>query len=58
MSSTDDIDRRRAHFAKHYFNRDIDDPALYDLVLNHSKLSDDELSDIILSLVHRRGYDS
>jgi cytidylate kinase len=54
----EDIDRRRAHFAKHYFNRDVDDPSLYDLVLNHSRLTDDELLDIVLALVHRRGYDS
>jgi len=54
----DDIDHRRAHFAHHYFGRDVDDPTLYDLVLNRSKMTDDELVDTVLTLSRRRGYDS
>jgi cytidylate kinase len=54
----DDIDHRRAHFAQHYFGRDVDDPTLYDLVLNRSKMTDDELVDTVLTLSRRRGYDS
>lgn len=54
----DDVDHRRAHFAEHYFGRDVDDPTLYDLVLNRSKLTDDELVDTVLTLSRRRGYGS
>ena len=54
----DEADRRRAHFAKHYFDRDVNDPTLYDLVLNRSKLTDDELVETVLTMCHRRGYDS
>jgi cytidylate kinase len=54
----DDVDRRRAYFAKHYFGRDVDDPTLYDLVLNRSKLTDDELVETVLTMCHKRGYDS
>lgn len=54
----DEVDHRRAHFAEHYFGRDVDDPTLYDLVLNRSKLSEDELVETVLTLSRRRGYDS
>ena len=52
----DDVDRRRAHFVEHYFGRAIDDPTLYDLVLNRSSLSDSELVEIVATLCNRRGY--
>jgi cytidylate kinase len=52
----EDVDRRRAHFVEHYFGRAIDDPTLYDAVLNRSSLSDSELSEIVVALCHRRGY--
>lgn len=54
----EDIDHRRAHFAEHYFGRDVEDPTLYDLVLNRSKLTDEELSETILSLCRQRGFES
>ena len=53
----DEVDHRRAHFMEHYFGHSVDDPMLYDLVLNRSTLSDDELVDIVISACHRRGYD-
>jgi cytidylate kinase len=54
----DEIDQRRARFAQHYFGRDVSDPTLYDVVLNRSKLTDDELVEAVVTLCHRRGYDS
>ena len=53
----EDVDDRRAHFLEHYFGHSADDPELYDLVLNRSSLSDDELLEIIVAVCHRRGYD-
>ena len=52
----DDVDQRRAHFVEHYFGRAIDDPTLYDLVLNRSSLSDSELVETVVTLCNRRGY--
>jgi cytidylate kinase len=52
----DDVDRRRAFFVEHYFGRAVDDPTLYDVVLNRSSLSDTELVEIVLTLCHGRGY--
>jgi len=54
----DDVDRRRAHFAEHYFARDVGDPALYDLVLNRSRFTDEELVDLVLTACRRRGYET
>jgi cytidylate kinase len=54
----DDVDRRHAHFAEHYFARDVGDPALYDLVLNRSRFTDDELVDLVLTACRRRGYET
>jgi cytidylate kinase len=53
----EEVDHRRAHFLEHYFGQAVDDPTLYDLVLNRSTLSDDELLKIVLTVVHQRGYD-
>ncbi|MCW8985013.1 MAG: cytidylate kinase-like family protein [Thermoanaerobaculales bacterium] len=53
----EEVDHRRAHFLEHYFGHTVDDPSLYDLVLNRSTLSDDELLKIVLAVVHQRGYD-
>jgi cytidylate kinase len=53
-----DVDQRRAHFVKHYFGLDINDPTHYDLVLNRSTLDDDEMADIVLDLCRRRGWSS
>jgi cytidylate kinase len=52
----EDLDHRRAHFLEHYFGHSIDDPTLYDLVLNRSTLSDTELVETVVSLCQRRGY--
>jgi cytidylate kinase len=54
----EDIDHRRAHFAEHYFGRDVDDPTLYDLVLNRSKLTEDELVESVLTLCRLRDFAS
>jgi len=51
-----DEDRRRAHFAQHYFGHDIDDPTLYDLVLNRSTLSDEEMVNSVLAVCRHREY--
>ncbi|MEJ2580916.1 MAG: cytidylate kinase-like family protein [Acidobacteriota bacterium] len=53
----EDVDHRRAHFLEHYFGHTVDDPTLYDLVLNRSTLSDDELLQTVVALCHQRGYD-
>jgi cytidylate kinase len=51
-----DIDQRRSRFVKHYFGRDIDDPLLYDLVLNASTLSMDDLAEVVVTACRRRGF--
>jgi cytidylate kinase len=53
----EEVDHRRAHFLEHYFGQTVDDPDLYDLMLNRSTLSDDELLEIVLAVSHQRGYD-
>jgi len=56
MKRIHDEDRRRAEFVEHYFGHSVDDPALYDLVLNRSTLSDDEMVDAALAVCRRRGF--
>jgi len=53
----EDADRRRARFVRHYFGRNVDDPLLYDLVLNASTLSMDEIVGIVVDACRRRGFD-
>lgn len=51
----EDIDRRRSTFVAHYFNRDVNDPLLYDLVLNESTLSVDDMVELVVTACRRRG---
>jgi cytidylate kinase len=53
---TAEVDARRAHFVRHYFGRDINEPSNYDLVLNRSTLADEELTDIVLQICRHRGW--
>ena len=52
-----EIDDRRANFLEHYFGRHVEDATLYDLVLNSSTLSEDEMLEAVLAACHQRGYD-
>ena len=50
------LDRERAQFVKRYFHKDIEDPLLYDLVLNRSRLSEEACVALCLRAVeHKRG---
>jgi len=53
----DDLDHRRARLVRHYFGRDIDDPLLYDIVLNTTTLPGEEVDDIIVESCRARGLD-
>lgn len=53
----EEMDRRRAGFIRHYFNRDVNDPVLYDMVVNASLMSTDELVDAVVHACRRRGLD-
>ena len=44
-------DRARRRYLKHHFQRDIDDPTLYDLVINTDRLSDESVVQQIGSLI-------
>ncbi len=47
-------DAARRRYAKMNFNRDIDDPAVYDLVVNTSNVALAEVASMIVHLVHAR----
>jgi len=49
------IDSEREAFIKNYFNRDISDPDLYDLVLNQERLSMDVMAQIVVSAMKEKG---
>ncbi len=40
-------DEKRRDYVKHYFHKDIDDPSLYDLVLNTERHSIEETAKIL-----------
>ncbi len=48
------LDRERAEFVKNYFHKEIDDPHLYDLVINTSRYTDQECVELILLAVEQR----
>ncbi len=48
------IDRERADFVKQYFHQHIDDPHIHDLVINTSRLADEECVQLILSVIRQR----
>jgi cytidylate kinase len=48
-----ETDRNRFEFVKRHFDKDPNDPRYYDLVLNMSRLSIDEASDIISQTLRR-----
>ncbi|MGD8440493.1 MAG: cytidylate kinase-like family protein [Holophagae bacterium] len=52
-----DLDHRRARLVRHYFGRDIDDPLLYDIVLNTTTLPVDHVADTIVDACRARGLD-
>jgi cytidylate kinase len=52
-----ETDHRRARLVRHYFGRDIDDPLLYDLVINTTTLQVDHVVDIITDACRARGLD-
>ena len=50
------IDDERSRFVKNYFKKDIDDPTVYDLVLNIGMHTLEEAVKVILSGVRARGW--
>jgi hypothetical protein len=50
----EEVDRMRAHFVSHTFDRDVSDPQLYDLVLNSSWLPLDVLAELVIAACRRR----
>jgi len=48
------IDRERQEFIRSHFDRDIDDPSGYDLVINTGTCSLDVAAEIIIGAVHAR----
>lgn len=53
-----DLDHRRAQFVKHYFGRDVEDSLLYDLVINTTNLSQDNVVAIVARACRARGLES
>lgn len=53
----DDLDHRRKTLVERYFGRDIEDPLLYDLVLNTTNLSADHVVSIVTAACRARGLD-
>jgi cytidylate kinase len=53
-----DINHRRARLVRHYFGRDIEDPLLYDLVLNTTAMKVDHVVAIITDACRARGLDA
>ncbi len=47
-------DRGRAQYLKKYFDRNIDDPLLYDLVINTDRISYDDAAMMIKDVVMKR----
>jgi len=52
-----DLDHRRARLVRNYFGRSIDDPLLYDLVLNTTTLPEDHVVAIIADACRAHGLD-
>ncbi len=50
------IDKERAQFVKRYFNRDINDPTAYDLVINMGNATLDEGVKIVVAALRARGW--
>ncbi len=44
-----EVDRARAHYVRRLYNRDIDDPALYDLMLDSTRIPLDTCVELILN---------
>ena len=49
-----ETDGNRARYHRQYYDRDWDDPTLYDLVLNTSRLGFDEATEVVVALAARR----
>jgi cytidylate kinase len=49
-----ELDRRRSALFKDYFNKDIDDPLLYDAVFNADSLSLEAIATLVVEMVKRR----
>jgi cytidylate kinase len=47
------IDRRRVQFVRDHLHKDTTDPSLYDLILNASRFSIEQCSDLIIEALHR-----
>lgn len=52
-----EVDRQRARLVEHYFARRVEDPLLYDLVLNTSTLSADDVVATVTAACRQRGLD-
>jgi cytidylate kinase len=48
----DDNDRARTAYVKHFYRRDPADPALYDLVIDSTRLAAAACTDIIVTAAH------
>ena len=49
-----ELDGSRARLVQEHFHRDIEDPLLYDAVLNMEHLPLDEAADVVIGLVRQR----
>jgi cytidylate kinase len=49
----EETDRRRDRFVRDYFHQGPSDPARYDLILNSSRLSEDDCADLIVAALRR-----
>lgn len=56
MKEIDRVDHGREHFIRRYFRKDIDDPMLYDLVINMGKFSIEAGAKVIISAMRAHGY--
>jgi cytidylate kinase len=46
--------KHRHDFVKHHFGKNVEDPLLYDLVLNTSRFSADECAEVIVAALNRK----
>lgn len=51
-----DVDHDRREFVKRFFHRDVNDPHLYDLVINVERLGLPAAADVIVEACRQRGY--
>lgn len=53
-SEVERLDRARKRYIKTHFDKDIDDPAQYDLVLNTDPFTDEQAVDVLVTALHAK----